>query len=146
MENIYYVVIILFVLIVIFGCIDKVKPITDEEMENNNSRNTSLVFKTFLQNFKDKFSKRKPLNESKETFNSPYLGYDDYQSWGGRLIPDPASAHIPSELRFGCKNANYEEDDIGFESVCSIPTYNNNPYSVMARAIGYPRINKNSLA
>lgn len=150
MERIYSVVLIMFVLIFIFGWIDSARPITDEEMENKKSRQTPSVFKHFFQTFKNKLLLRKPLNESTETFqigqsSPPYLGYDDYQAWGGRMIPDPSSARIPSELNFGCKNDNYDEDDMGYETVCSIPTNNQNPYAVMARAIGYPRINRTTI-
>jgi len=146
MENIYYCVFIMFILIGLFAYIDKTKPLTEQEMENKQSRHTPTVFTQFFQTFKNKLLNRKPLNATQEKFQSPpYLGYDDFQSWGGRLIPDPASARIPSQLSFNCKNANYDEDDLGHQTVCSIPTQNNNPYSVMARAIGYPRINSYTL-
>lgn len=150
MEKIYLVIFIMFILIIVFTWIDKIKPITDEEIENKQSRQTPSVFSQFFQIFKNKLAQRKQLNATQETFNigqqsPPTLGYDDFQAWGGRLIPDPESARIPSELRFGCKNDNYEEDDIGFETVCSVPTHHNNPYAVMARAIGYPRINLSTL-
>ncbi len=143
MEKMYYCIIIIFTLIFIFAIIDKTKPLTEAEMENKQSRQTPSVFKQFLQTFKNKFSQRPKLNQTENFQSPPYLGFNDYQAWGGSIIPDPASSRIPSELRFHCKNDNYDEDDLGYESVCTVNTNNNNPYDVMARAIGYPRINKN---